>query len=180
MESEKDGAWRWGKMERIYRKVCQLEWVLARITLWSMVVLIFTAAMARLLKNPINWAIDLSTCLFAWSCFLSADVAWREGKLMNVDILLKSLPWNIRRKVVLVNYLIIAAFLVYLIVFGLWLSYTTRARTFQGIPGFSYTWVTLSVPVGALLLLVTTILKVKKQLEERGNSGSRKALEFGE
>lgn len=153
------------EMREIYKKLCKVEWLMARITLWGMVILIFSAAIARLLKNPINWAIDMSACLFAWSCFLSADVAWREGKLMNVDILIKGLPDGIRRKIFLLNYLIIGAFLLYLVVFGVWLSYTTRARTFQGIPGFSYTWVTLSVPVGALLLLITTILKLKEELQ---------------
>jgi TRAP-type C4-dicarboxylate transport system permease small subunit len=34
-------------------------------------------------------------------------------------------------------------------------------RTFQGIPGFSYTWVTLSVPFGCALMLITAILKIK-------------------
>jgi TRAP-type C4-dicarboxylate transport system permease small subunit len=60
-----------------------------------------------------------------------------------------------------INYIIIVAFLLGMIGYGLWLSYTTRLRTFQGIPGFSYTWVTLSVPLGCALMLVTSILKIK-------------------
>ena len=53
-------------------------------------------------------------------------------------------------------------FLAGMIGYGLWLSYTTRLRTFQGIPGFSfYTWVTLSVPVGCALMLTTALLKIK-------------------
>ena len=45
--------------------------------------------------------------------------------------------------------------------YGLPLSYTTRFRAFQGIPGFSYSWVTLSVPIGCALMLITAILKIK-------------------
>ena len=45
--------------------------------------------------------------------------------------------------------------------YGVKLSYTTRLRCFQGIPGFSYTWVTLSVPFGCALMLITAILKVR-------------------
>jgi TRAP-type C4-dicarboxylate transport system permease small subunit len=61
--------------------------------------------------------------------------------------------------------------------YGLWLSYTTRLRTFQGIPGFSYTWVTLSVPIGCALMLITATLKLKafwraistgESIEQRG------------
>ncbi len=151
-------------MSRVYQRACEVEWAVARATLWAMVILIFTAALARLMGSPMNWAIDMSTCLFAWSCFLSADVAWREGKLMSVDVLVRLFPQAWQRKLRLANYFIISAFLLYLIGYGSWLSYTTRIRTFQGIPGFSYAWVTLSVPVGGLFLLLTTLIKARKEL----------------
>ena len=57
--------------------------------------------------------------------------------------------------------IIIVIFLVGMIGYGLPLSYTTRFRAFQGIPGFSYSWVTLSVPIGCALMLITAILKIK-------------------
>ena len=71
------------------------------------------------------------------------------------------LPQKAQLYLKLVNYIIIIAFLLGMIGYGLWLSYTTRLRTFQGIPGFSYTWVTLSVPFGCALMLITSILKIK-------------------
>lgn len=150
-------------MKNLYGNICEGEAFVARITLWGMVVLIFAAGVARLLKVPINWAVDMSTCLFAWSCFLSADVAWRENKLMNVDVLVKFYPESVKRFVNWFNYMVLIGFFLYLIFFGAWLSYTTRERTFQGIPGFSYTWVTLSVPVGAIFLLMTAILRIKRE-----------------
>jgi TRAP-type transport system small permease protein len=140
-------------MAKFYENVCRAESIIARTTLIVMVVLIFSAAVARVFRYPINWAIDISTFLFAWSCFLSADVAWREDKIMNVDLLVKRFPVNVQRFLKYVNYIILIAFLLFLVVFGFWLSYTTRSRSFQGIPGFSYTWVTLSVPVGSFMLL---------------------------
>ncbi len=148
-------------MTKLYDYVRESEAFVAQITLWGMVILIFLAGVARLLSRPINWAVDLSTCLFAWSCFLSADVAWRENKLMSVDVFVRLFPESLRRFMALLNYFVLIGFLLYLIVFGVQLSYTTRVRTFQGIPGFSYTWVTLSVPVGAALLLMTTAMKLK-------------------
>lgn len=153
-------------MGKVYERLGEIEWRCARLTLWAMVSLIFVAAIARLVGSPMNWAIDMSTCLFAWSCFLSADIAWRENKLMNVDVLMRFLPSGLQKKLRLANYLIICAFLIYLIIWGCWLSYTTRARTFQGIPGFSYTWVTLSVPVGALFLLFTAIAKIRRETQK--------------
>ena len=150
-------------MKNLYDRLCEFEALVARLTLWGMVILIFLAGVARLLKDPINWAVDMSTCLFAWSCFLSADVAWRENKLMNVDVFVKYYPEKFKRFINWFNYMVLIGFFLYLIFFGAWLSYTTRERTFQGIPGFSYTWVTLSVPVGAIFLLMTAILRIKRE-----------------
>lgn len=151
---------------KIYENICEVEAFVARTTLWGMVILIFAAGIARLLGHPINWAIDLSTCLFAWSCFLSGDIAWRENKLMSVDVFVRLFPEKVRRYFDLFNYLVIMGFAIYLVVFGMQLSYTSRARTFQGIPNFSYTWVTLSLPVGAIFILITGILKMKHDLKQ--------------
>jgi hypothetical protein len=46
---------------------------------------------------------------------------------------------------------------------GAWLSWISRARSFQGIPEVSYSWVTMSMPVGAALLLVTCALKARAE-----------------
>jgi TRAP-type C4-dicarboxylate transport system permease small subunit len=52
------------------------------------------------------------------------------------------------------------------VVYGIKLSYTTRFRSFQGIPWFSYTWVTLSVPIGSMLMVTTTIINFRSKLKE--------------
>jgi TRAP-type transport system small permease protein len=156
-------------MKTLYGNICEVEAFVARTTLWGMVLLIFAAGIARLLKSPINWAIDLSTCLFAWSCFLSGDIAWRENKLMSVDVFVRLFPEKAKRYFRIFNYIVIMGFSIYLIYFGILLSYTTRDRTFQGIPNFSYTWVTLSLPVGAIFLLITGIIKIRRDFKQDNN-----------
>ena len=88
----------------------------------------------------------------------------RNDKLMRVEFFINKFPESYRNIIEIVNLIIILIFLTALIGYGSYLSYTTRFRTFQGIPGFSYTWVTLSVPVGSLLMLITTSLKIKATL----------------
>jgi TRAP-type C4-dicarboxylate transport system permease small subunit len=85
---------------------------------------------------------------------------------MAVEILTGRLSARAQRVCRLVNYGILTAFLIYLIPTGLWLSYISRARSFQGIPEFSYSWVTMSLPVGALLLLITTLLKLRDEFAQ--------------
>ncbi len=153
-------------MKKFYDYVCRAEVLVAQVFLVIMVVLIFSAGVARLIGHPINWTIDVATCVFAWACFLSADVAWRKGKLMSVDAITKHLPEKTQAVFRMVNYAILTVFLLYLIPVGLWLSYVSRARSFQGIPDFSYSWVTMSVPVCGTLLLVTTLLKVRDEVRQ--------------
>jgi TRAP-type C4-dicarboxylate transport system permease small subunit len=136
-----------------------MEAVIAGSFLILMVSLVFLGGVARLAHHPLNWTTDVATCLFAWACFLCADIAWRRDGLMSIDLLTLRLSPRAQRMLAFANYLIIGAFLAYLIWAGLHLSYISRARSFQGIAGVSYSWVTMSLPVGAGLLLLTTILK---------------------
>jgi TRAP-type C4-dicarboxylate transport system permease small subunit len=154
-------------MKRPYEYICKGETLVIKVFLVFMVGLVFIAASTRYAGYPINWSVDMATCLFAWCTFLSADVAMRNNKLMNVDFLIRNLQDKNRILLEIMNLFIILLFLAALIGFGLWLSYTTRFRTFQGIPGFSYTWVTLSVPVGGTLMGITTILQIKKKWGQR-------------
>jgi TRAP-type C4-dicarboxylate transport system permease small subunit len=85
---------------------------------------------------------------------------------MCVDIFVRLFPEKVKRYFDMFNYIVIMGFSVYLIFFGIQLSYTTRERTFQGIPNFSYTWVTLSLPVGAIFLLLTGILKIRRDFTQ--------------
>jgi TRAP-type C4-dicarboxylate transport system permease small subunit len=151
-------------VKRLYERVIAAQAFVAAAFLVLMVALIFAGGIARLLQHPINWAIDAATCLFAWACFLCADVAWRKNNLMAIELLTKRLPPRLQKAFRLLNYLFIGVFLLYAIGTGTWLSWISRERSFQGIPEISYSWVTMSMPVGCLLLLITTWLKVRDEL----------------
>lgn len=164
-------------MRRLYERVCAAEALVAAVLLILMVLLIFLGGVLRMLGHPINWSSDAATCFFAWACFLCADIAWRNNSLMSIEVLTSRLPAQLQAACRLLNYAIITAFLLYLIAMGLYLSWISRARSFQGIPEISYSWVTMSLPVGAMLLLITTALKVRGELAgERAESRAADVL----
>jgi TRAP-type C4-dicarboxylate transport system permease small subunit len=146
-------------LKRFYNMVCRTEALVAAILLVVMVALIFLGGVARMLGEPLVWTTDFATCAFAWACFLAADVAWRNDALMSIRMLPDRLSLRAQRALALLNYAIISVFLGYLIVTGFWLSWVSRARSFQGIPEISYSWITLSLPVGGVLLLATTLIR---------------------
>ncbi len=148
-------------MKEIYEWICKQEMRIAQSALGILSLLVFAAAVGRFLYYPLNWAMDAATFLFAWTVFLGADAAMRLDRLFCIEVITSKLPQKAHLYLKCINYMIIVTFLVGMIGYGSWLSYTTRLRTFQGIPGFSYTWVTLSVPIGCALMLITAILKIK-------------------
>jgi TRAP-type C4-dicarboxylate transport system permease small subunit len=153
-------------IRKLYDRLIAAEALVAAALLVVMVALIFAGGVSRVLGYPLNWSTDFATASFAWACFLCADVAWRKNSLMSIELVVSRLPDRLQKACRMANYAIISAFLVYAIVFGSWLAWTSRVRSFQGMPEISYSWVTMSMPVGAALLLVTTLLKIRD--ERRG------------
>ena len=152
-------------MKKVYALICTCETIVVKVFFVFLVGLVFIAAFTRYIGYPINWSVDMAQCLFAWCTFLAADIAMRNDKLMKVEFFIQKLSEKNRNVIEIINLLVILIFLAALIGFGVWLSYTTRFRAFQGIPGFSYTWVTLSVPVSGSLMLITTALKIREILK---------------
>jgi TRAP-type C4-dicarboxylate transport system permease small subunit len=142
----------------------RLESVTAAVFLILMVALIFAGGVARMLGHPLNWTGDAATAFFAWACFLCADVAWRGNSLMSIELVTERLPGGLQKACAWLSHAIIVAFLVYVVIAGFWLTWISRGRSFQGIPEVSYSWVTASMPVGAMLLLITAGLKIRDQV----------------
>ena len=161
-------------IQKLYKRVCAAEALVAAVFLVLMVVLIFLGGVMRMLGHPINWSSDVATALFAWACFLCADIAWRRNSLMAIEVLTSRFPARIATAFRMLNYALITAFLLYLVVMGTYLAWISRIRSFQGIPEISYSWVTMSLPVGALLLLITTALRCA---ELRGEHAENRAVD---
>jgi TRAP-type C4-dicarboxylate transport system permease small subunit len=161
-------------MRILYEKICKTEVVVSAIALSISCLLIFSAAIARSIGYPFNWSQDLSLFLFAWSVFLSADVALRKDKLVRVELLTSRFSPAVARIAVVVNYVIILVFLVAMVYFGIKLCFLSSRRVFQGIPGFSYTWVTASVPTGAFLMIVTVVLKLVRLIQDQSSADSQR------
>ncbi|AFV77387.1 TRAP transporter small permease [Thermus oshimai] len=145
-------------------RIQRLEEALAMVCLLASTLVVFAGGVARFLGHPLDWSIDLATFFFAWAVFLGADLALKEGRHVAVDTFLAFLPPKVRWGVRLLTWSLVALFLLLLAYYGFQMAYLTRFRSFQGIPGFSYTWVTLSVALGSLLMLLTALGKLRELL----------------
>ena len=152
-------------MKKFYRLFCRGEEVLGCTLFFMMVVLVMCSALARLVKHPISWSIDVAQLLLAWTCFLGADVAFRRNKLVGLDLFTRKLPEKVQKAVTLVIQVIMLGALVIFIVYGLRLSVESWKRSFQTLT-ISYSFVTLSLPVSSVLMSITALLKIKESVSQ--------------
>ena len=148
-------------MKKLYGYICKIEELVVQTFLFSIVTLVFISALARTLKYPLNWAIDVSLLLFAWVVFLGADMALRNTDLVNVDLILRRFSEKGQTMVNLFWNLVILTFLGGLLWYGTILSIESVTRLFQTLE-ISYSWATISVPIGAFLMMITTLIKMVK------------------
>jgi C4-dicarboxylate transporter, DctQ subunit len=146
-------------MKTLYHKFCRFEELLVQVFLATITFLVFSSAVCRSLKVPINWAIDASMLLFAWTVFLGADVALRNTGLVKVDLLIKNLSSTNQKLFSILWQIIIIIFLSSLIWYGIPLSLESSKRLFWTL-GISYSWATVSVPAGSFLMIVSTGIKL--------------------
>lgn len=143
----------------LIRKAIALEEWTSQFFLAVIVLLVFVAAFTRYIGMPINWSVDIAQALFVWVIFLGANQAWRSSRHLGIDLLVVRFDARTRSRIQLILYGIIAVFLVSLIVSGIHITIVNAGRILQDIP-ISYSFVTSAVPVGSLLMLLTTAKKI--------------------
>lgn len=146
-------------MKKIGMIILFIERMLSEILLLFIVVFVFIAAVLRWFGYPLIWSIDLAQLLFVWICFIGADIALQNDKHIGVDILTRKLPKKIYNKILFASYLLIIVFLSLVAVYGTYLAVINYKRQYSSLE-FSYSWATISAPVGCLLMIRTLIKKI--------------------
>lgn len=146
-------------MKSFYEKFCNFEEMLANALLMIIAVLVFLGAIARTVKHPLNWTSDIALLAFAWQVFIGGDIAVRNTKLVGIDMLINHFPNTVRKWMSVVFSVIMIAFLAILTYFGFILVLESTQRLMNTLT-ISYAWCTLAVPVGALLMMISSTLKM--------------------
>ncbi|MDR1574449.1 MAG: TRAP transporter small permease [Treponema sp.] len=161
-------------MKKFYEYYCKFEKIVCGTGFITIVVLVFLSAIARSLKNPLQWSIDISMLLLAWVSFLGADIAWRRGQLLGIDLLTRNLPIKAQKLVDLCILTLILASLIIFIIFGFMLAKSNWRRSMQ-VVRMSYSFVTLSLPVVSISMSVSTLIKIVGRVKNFGKDAGQKA-----
>ena len=149
-------------MKKAYKYFCKFEEMVVGIIFVAIVVLIFGAAFFRQFDRPIVWADDIAKFLFSWAAFLGADVAMRYSRLVGVDIIVRKLPAKAAKVLQLIVFTIIIVLLMAFVYYGIRLSIESVDRDFQTLSNFSYSIVTVSLPIASILMILTASIKIGK------------------
>ena len=125
--------------------------------------LVFVGALARSVGFPLIWSIDVAQAAFVWACVIGADIALDRGAHIEIDIFIRRVPAAVRRVLAVAWWIAIALFLATLVWYGVQLTRLNVERP-MGDTDISYAWVTAAIPVGALLMLATTLRKLWRGL----------------
>lgn len=145
------------------RHLTRAEELISRTLLTLLVLLVFVPAVTRTFNRPIIWSIEIAQLLFAWLAFLGANQAMRAGAHIGVDVLTRHLPPRLRRAVAVFNLGLIAAFLAALLWHGIELTFVSVDRRFM-TTNLSFAFATVAAPLGAALLLATTVGRIAAAL----------------
>jgi len=148
-------------MRKVYRALCKAELVVCGVGFMFLIFFVFLSAILRFFRVSLAWNIDLAMLLLAWTAFLGADIAWRSGQLVGIDLVTRNLPKSVQKLIEILLYIIVLGMMIVIFIFGIRLAWTERVRTYQSMP-IPYSLVTLSLTLAAISMVLSTVLKIKR------------------
>jgi len=141
----------------------KLEEMASQLLLALCTILVVIASLGRWGGYPIIWSVDIAQLLFIWVCALGANQAMRNNGHVGVDLLLVHLPPKARNWLMIFHFVLIEAFLLAIVYFGIDLTLLNIERQFSDTP-ISYGWVTIAVPFGSALLFCTILVRIVRMI----------------
>jgi TRAP-type C4-dicarboxylate transport system permease small subunit len=148
-------------LRSIYRWFCKIETVVCGVGFIGLIAMVFLSAILRAFRVSMAWNIDMAMLLLAWTAFLGADIAYRSGQLLGIDLLTRHLPKKIQVIIEIFVFLVILTALGVIVYFGIHLAASEWIRRYQSMP-IPYSLVTLSIVFSAASMVVSTILKIRR------------------
>jgi TRAP-type C4-dicarboxylate transport system permease small subunit len=140
----------------MWKRFDRAEELVAVALLAGVVLAVLAGATGRAIGMPFPAGPEVAQLLLIWTCMFGADLMLKRGEHIRISALPDALPPAARRILHLVCVLCIFGFLAYVGWLGARLAASNWARE-MGVSGLSYGWVTLALPVGCGLMLVSLI-----------------------
>ena len=152
-------------MDRLEERIINIfEKLVATICVVSMVFVLFLQVFTRyVLKVPLYWSEELARIILIWSVFLGANLAFRAGTHMRIDILSRKLPKSFRMVSNMIAKTTVTAFSVVLVVHG-WDLSRKMMRIIAPATGIPVGLIDLILPIFALLTIIIVWMHPYREL----------------
>ncbi|WP_240549419.1 TRAP transporter small permease [Billgrantia antri] len=120
---------------------------------------LLVSSTARAIGQPFAGGAELAQLLFIWTAVLGADITLRHGGQVRIDALTVRLPLPLQRLTSGLCLVLMLGFLALLVWHGLPLALSNWQRP-MGVAGLSYGYITLALPVGAALMIVSLMRRI--------------------
>lgn len=132
----------------------------------AVLVVTFAQVLFRyVLKSPLPWSQDVLRLAFTYLVFWGAAWCVREKGHLNVDVVLTAIPVKLRAAVELAINLVLCAFFVFLVVYGIAFAKNGLGQTAPYLP-IPMTVYYASIPSAAVLMLFYMVQIVAAQVLE--------------
>lgn len=152
-------------VKKIYQTLIKAELVLVGIGFIALIIFVFMSAILRFFRFSMSWNIDMSLLMLAWTSFLGADIAWRSGQLVGIDLVTRNLPKKVAQVVEIIVLFVILGAQFILFYYGARLAWIERVRTYQSMP-IPYALVTYSLVVAAFSMSISTVIKIYHAMKD--------------
>lgn len=157
-------------MRESMERIAGLTGLLSRAGLWVagiglvlMTAFVFAQVFYRyVMGSSLFWAEPASVMLMGWFIFIGAAVGIREGYHLSFDVLLYLLPMKVRLWLHTVSDLVVGAFGVGMVKYGMQLAAKTANNKIPGL-GISGVFDFLPVAVGGVLLVLFCVERIARR-----------------
>ncbi|WP_158735716.1 TRAP transporter small permease [Alteribacillus sp. YIM 98480] len=153
-------------MEKVFNKGVRV----VLVSLFSIITLLAVLQIfTRFIGFPLSWPNEAMRFLFIWFVMLGSAYALREKKHIVVDFIGDSVPRKVTRIIDILVNVTILVFIGILIKYGFQVVEVTSIQT-SSVLRISMGYVFLSIPIGAILMLLYTVLNIIDLVKEKGVS----------
>ena len=144
-------------MKKVLNIINKIETAVCMVFIIGFTSVLLLGMIFRTAGHPLNWCNDTALFMLSWTVFLGGDIAFRSGRLVNVDVIVSRLPIKATKVLAVLVYTIIIVFAVLMTIQGIKLTGSVGKRTLEGISFISYAYVAASVPTGFCLMTITAV-----------------------
>jgi|GEM_PF-1145392 C4-dicarboxylate transporter DctQ subunit len=149
-------------------RACSAAKFICLICMLVLTPLVFANIISRFIFGySIGWSSEVARYAFIWLTFMGMAVALRDDSHAKIDLLINSVPWKLKKWIMILANLIILILSIFLIYAGTKQVLAVREVQAAYMRFLSMSWMYMSIPVSSLFMFLFTLSGLANNLAYR-------------